>query len=325
MVNRRCFFAALLGMSSVLAGSALAQEGYPNRPVKLVVPYPPGQGADIIGRMVAERLSQKWGHRVVVENKSGGAGMPGMASVKGAPPDGYTLVVGGSQAITVNPNLYSTMPYDPMKDFIGVSGLYIAPLVLVVHPSTPFTKLSELVETSRKQPGKLLYASAGTGTSQHMTAELFRHVAKIDMEHVAYRGSGPAMTDLLGGHVKIMLDGLASALPHIKSGQIRALAVTTAERVSQLPNVPTIAEQGYPGFVGIGWAGLFMPAGASPEIVEKISRDVRAVLNEPEMQKTMVDRGVIPDPLTPQQTADFVRRDTAQWGEVARTANIKIE
>lgn len=324
MTHRR-IAVALLGLVLAAAPAVQAQSVYPNKPVKLVVPYPAGQGADIFGRMVAERLSQKWGHQVVVENKGGGGGVPGTVSAKMSPADGYTLMVGGSQAITVNPNLYAKMPYEPMKDFVAISGLYVAPLVLVVHPSSGITSLAQLVEVAKKQPGKLSYASAGTGTSQHMTAELFMHTAKIEMAHVAYRGSGPAMTDLLGGQVKIMMDGLASALPHITSGKLRALAVTTPQRVPQLPDLPTIAEQGFPGFTGVGWAGLFAPASTPPEIVEKVSADVRAVLNDPEMKKRILDRGAIPDPLTPQQATDFIRADTAKWGEVARTANVKVE
>lgn len=326
MMQRRIAVAVLsLAFAAAPAAQAQVQSGYPSKPVKLVVPYPAGQGADIFGRMVAERLSQKWGHQVVVDNKGGGGGVPGTVSVKMSPADGYTLMVGGSQNITVNPNLYAKMAYEPMKDFIAVSGLYVAPLVWMVHPSSGITSLAQLVEMAKKEPGKLSYASAGTGTSQHMTAELFMHTASIQMAHVAYRGSGPAMTDLLGGQVLIMMDGLASALPHIISGKLRALAVTTPQRVPQLPDLPTIAEQGFAGFSGVGWAGLFVPANTPQEIVEKISIDLRAVLNEPEMRKRIVDRGAIPAPSTPQQTADFIRADTAKWGEVARTANVKVE
>jgi tripartite-type tricarboxylate transporter receptor subunit TctC len=235
------------------------------------------------------------------------------------------LVIGGSQSVTVNPNLYSKLPYDPMKDFQPVTGLYAAPLVIVVHPSTGFAKLSDLVEAAKKNPGKLLYASAGTGTSQHMTAELFRKEAKIDIVHVAYKGSGPAMTDLLGGQVKIMLDSVASSLPHINAGKIRPLAVTTPQRIPQLPDVPTVAELGFPGFSGVGWAGLFLQAEAPREIAEKVSADVRALLDQPEMRKAIIERGQIPDPSTPAKTAEFIRSDMAKWGEVAKSANIKLD
>jgi tripartite-type tricarboxylate transporter receptor subunit TctC len=217
------------------------------------------------------------------------------------------------------------MPYDPQKDLQPISGLYIAPLVWVVHPASGMNTLADLVNEARRNPGKLNYASAGVATSQHMTAELFRYVAKLDMQHVAYKGSGPAMVDLLGGQVTIMMDGVASALPHINSGKLKALAVTTAERTPQLPNVPTIAESGYPGFLGVGWAGLFMPVGGPNALVEKISADVRAVLNEPDIKQRIIDRGGIPDPLTPEQTAAFVKADTARWGEVAKTASIRID
>lgn len=323
-IARRLSLIALLCVP-VLGPSFVWAQGFPNKIVKLVVPYPPAQGADIFARLVADRLSQRWGQPIVVENKAGGGGVPGIMSFKSAPADGYTLLVGGSQAITVNPNIYAKLPYDPVKDLVPVSGLYIAPLVLVVHPGSGYNTLANLVEAAKRTPGKLNYASAGVGTSQHMTAELFRHTAKIEMMHVAYKGSGPAMTDLLGAQIVIMLDGLASALPHISSGKIKALAVTTAERVPQLPQVPTIAEQGYPGFLGVGWAGLFLPAGAPRDIVEKISADVGAVLNEPDTRKRIIDRGAIPDPLTPQKTAEFVRVDTAKWGQVAKTAKIMID
>jgi tripartite-type tricarboxylate transporter receptor subunit TctC len=313
-----CLVAALLP-------ALAAAQGFPTKPVRMVIPYPPAQGADIFGRMVGDELTKLWGQPVVVDNRAGGGGMPGILSMRSAPPDGYTLVVGGSQAITVNPNVYAKMPYDPQKDLQPISGLYIAPLVWIVHPSSGMNTLADLVNEARKNPGKLNFASAGVATSQHMTAELFRFVAKLDMQHVAYKGSGPAMTDLLGGQVKIMMDGVASALPHLQGGRLKALAVTTAQRTPQLPDVPTIAESGYPGFLGVGWAGLFMPAGGPKEIAEKISADVRSILNQPEMRKRIVDRGAIPDPMTPQQTAEFVKADTARWGEVAETANIKID
>jgi tripartite-type tricarboxylate transporter receptor subunit TctC len=319
-------FRRIFALGALLCAPALAAaQAFPTKPVRMVIPYPPGQGADIFGRMVADELSRKWGQPVVVDNRAGGGGMPGILSMKSAPPDGYTLVVGGSQAITVNPNVYAKMPYDPQKDLQPISGLYIAPLVWVVHPSSGMSTLADLVNEARKNPGKLNYASAGVATSQHMTAELFRYVAKLDMQHVAYKGSGPAMTDLLGGQVTIMMDGVASALPHVNSGKLKALAVTTAERTPQLPNVPTIAESGYPGFLGVGWAGLFMPVGGPNALVEKISADVRAVLNDPEVKQRIVDRGAIPDPMTPEQTAAFVKADTARWGEVAKTANIRID
>lgn len=326
-VRRVCLLSLLALPALAIAPAAYGQTAanYPDRTVRLLVPYPPGQGADIFARLLAHRLTEKWGQTVFVENKGGGGGVPGMMAGKLATADGYTLVLGGSQSVTVSPNLYAKLPYDPMVDFQPVTGLYAAPLVIVVHPSSGFISLKQLIEAAKKDPGKLLYASAGNGTSQHMTAELFIKTAEIEMGHVAYKGSGPAMTDLLGGQVKIMLDGVASALPHIKSGKIRPLAVTTAERIPQLPDVPTIAELGYPGFSGIGWAGLFLQAAAPKDIAEKVSADVRALLEEPDMRTAIIERGQIPAPSTPLKAAEFVRTDTAKWGEVAKAANIKLE
>ena len=320
---------SLLRLSvGALASAACAAswaQGFPAKQVRIIMPYPPAQGADIIARIAADRLVQRWGQPVVVENRAGGGGIPGIMSAKSAPADGYTLLVGGTQAITVNPNIYAKLPYDVQKDFAAVSGLYITPLVMVVNGAAPYASLANLVDAAKKAPGKLNYASPGIGTASHMAMELFNYTAKIEMQHVAYKGSGPAMTDLLGGQVLIMLDGLAAAISQVSAGKVRALAVTTRERVPQLPQVPTVAEQGYPGFLGVGWAGIFAPAGTPREIVERISADVVAVLNEPETRKRIAERGAIPDPSSPQQTADFVRKDTAQWGEVVRIAKVPMQ
>jgi tripartite-type tricarboxylate transporter receptor subunit TctC len=324
MITRRRLAAALAlaGAGPVFGQGA---RGYPDRPVKMLIPFPAGQGADIIGRLVAEALSKTWGQNVVVDNRGGGGGVPGMVQGMQAPPDGYTLVLGGSQSVTVNPALYPKLPYDPLRDFQPVCGLYAGPLVWVVHPGSGITSLTQLVERARREPGKLSYASAGTGTSQHMTSELFKHLAKIDMAHVPYRGSGPAMVDLLSGQVGIMLDGLASALPHIRAGRIQALAVTTAQRAPQIPNVPTIAESGFPGFSSLAWAGLFFQRAVPRDIVDKVSTDVRAFLKDPATAEKLLDRGVIPDPLGPDEAAAFMRTDMAQWARIAAIANVKVE
>jgi tripartite-type tricarboxylate transporter receptor subunit TctC len=262
---------------------------------------------------------------VAVENRAGGGGIPGVMAAKQAAPDGYTLLVGTSGTLGVNPGIYSSIPYDPLKDFAPASNIFIAPLVLVAHPSFAPNDVKALVAAAKASPGTINYASAGPGTAQHLTGELFKHRAGVDLVHVPYKGSGPGMTDLIGGQVPSMFDSLASALPHIKSGRIKILAVTTAARVPQLPEVPTIAEAGYPGYAGVGWSGFVLPAGTAREIVEKISADTRAVLREPEMAQRIVERGGVPDPTTPQQYADFIRAEIAKWGEVARIAKVKLD
>ena len=317
----RILLAFLLG---AWAMGAVAQT-YPTKPVRIIVPFPPGQAADIFARMAAERLSAKWGQGVAVENRGGGGGIPGVLAAKQAAADGYTILVGTSGTLGVNPNIYTSIPYDPLKDFTPASNLFIAPLVLVAHPSFAPNDVKALVAAAKAKPGTINYASAGPGTAQHMTGELFKHRAGIDLVHVPYKGSGPGMTDLIGGQVPIMFDSLASALPHIQSGRIRILAVTTAQRVPQLPEVPTIAEAGFPDYAGVGWSGFVLPAGTPREIVEKVSADTQAVLREPETARRIVERGAIPDPTTPQQYAEFIRTEIAKWGEVARIAKVRLD
>lgn len=314
------------GLSMALAtltGSAAC--AYPTKPVRVVVPFPPGQAADIFARLTANRLSQMWGQHIVVDNRAGGGGVPGVMVVKQALPDGYTILVGTSGTLGVNPNVYTKIPYDPVKDFAPASNIFIVPLVIVAHPSFVPKTVAELVTAAKAKPGSINFASAGQGTAQHMTGELFKSKAGIDLVHVPYKGSGPGMIDLVGGQVPLMVDSQASALPFIKSGKIRAIAVTTTTRTPQLPDVPTVAEAGYAGFSGVGWSGFVLPKGTPREIVDKISKDTQAALREPALSDRIVALGAIPDPRTPQQYADYIRTEIAQWGEVARIAKVKLD
>ena len=305
--------------------AALAQAAFPSKPVRLVVPFPPGQATDIVARLLADALTKQWGQQVIVENRAGGASIPGMLQGRDAAPDGHTITFGTSGSIGVNPSLYPTLPYDPHRDFAMVGGVFIVPLMIVAHPSAPYANLKEMIAAAKKDPGKLDWAYAGTGTSQHLTGELFKVRAGVDILGVTYKGSGPAMTDLLGGQVKLMVDSLASALPHIKAGKIRALAMTTPQRVPQLPDVPTVAESGYPGFDGVGWGGLVVPKATLAALVERIGADVRRALADPVMQQRIIDRGAIPDPRGPREWTEFVGAEIVKWGEVVRRANLKPE
>lgn len=312
-------------LALLLAAALHAHAQYPTKPVRVIVPFPPGQAADIFARMTAERLAARWGQGVAVENRAGGGGIPGMMAGKHAAPDGYTLVVGTSGTLGVNPNVYASIPYDPLKDFAAVSNIFIAPLVVVAHPSFAASTIRELVDAAKREPGRIHFASAGPGTAQHMTGELFKSRAGVDLVHVPYKGSGPGMTDLVGGQVPLMFDSLASAMPHIKSGRIKVLAMTTAQRVPQMPEVPTVAESGYPGFAGVGWSGFVVPAGTPRGIVERLSADTQAVLREPETAQRILERGGVPDPMTPGQYTDFIRAEIAKWGDVARTATVRLD
>ena len=316
--------AGILSTANLLPPVALAQAGYPNRVVKIIVPFPPGQAADIFARLLAERLTDLWKQPVIVENRAGGGGVPGIMAGKTAAPDGYTLTMGTSGTLGINPGIYASLPYKPLEDFAPISNVFIAPLVAVAHPDAPFKTLAELIAAAKKEPGKINFASAGPGTAQHLSAELFKSQAGIDLVHVPYKGSGPAMTDLLGGQVMLMFDSVTAALGNIKGGKLRALAVTTAQRVPQLPEVPPIADT-VPGFDAAGWSGILAPISTPREIVEKVSADIQRLLREPALRDKIIERGSIPDPGTPQAYGAFIQREIEKWARVAKAANVKLD
>jgi len=301
---------------------ARAQGAWPSRPVRIIVPFPPGQAADIFTRLVAERLTEIWKQQVVVENKGGGGGIPGTDAGK-ASTDGSTLMSVTSGTFGVNPSLYPDLPYRPLVDFKPITDIVIAPLVIVAHPSLPANTLAELIALARKEPGKLSYASAGPGTAQHLSMELLKLRTKLEIEHIPYKGSGPAMADLLGGHVKLMMDSTASALTAIRDGRIKALAVTTARRApAPLDTIPTIAET-VPGYASAGWAGLAAPAKVPDEIVAKVNADVTGLLRDPALVRIIEERASIADPSTPGGFAAFIEKDMATWAEVVKATGTK--
>lgn len=306
-----------------LSTIALAQAPWPSKPVRFIVPFPPGQAADIFARLMAEKLADVWKQQVVVENKAGGSGIPATEYGKAAAPDGYTLMVVSSGTFGVNPSLYPDLPYRPLVDFLPVSNIFLVPLVIVAHPSFPANSLAELIELARKEPGKLSYASAGPGTSQHLAMELFKMRAKLDIVHIPYKGSGPALADLLGGHVKLMMDSTASAQQAILDKRIKAFAVTTARRVAApLDYIPPIADT-LPGFDTAGWSGLAAPARTPLEIVAKVNKDMTALLQDPAVIREIERRAAIPAPGTPIQFAEFIKKEIDTWGEVVRATGTK--
>lgn len=304
---------------------ARAQGGYPDKPVKIIVPFPPGQAADIFTRVYADLLSRRWPQRVVVENRGGGAGVPALEAGARAAPDGYTLTAGTSGTLGVNPSVLPNLPYDAERDFAPITNVVSLPLMIVAHPSHPANSVQDVVRLAKATEGGIDMATAGPATSQHMAAELFayRTGAKLNMVH--YRGSGPAMTDLLAGNVKLMMDSYASARSHIAAGRIKPIAVTTEQRAPQLPNVPTIAETVSPGYRAYGWTGLNAPAATPREILEKINADVTAILREPEVAQRFIELGGSAAPTTMEAYGEFVRAEIAQWREVARVANVRLE
>ncbi|MSP76609.1 MAG: tripartite tricarboxylate transporter substrate binding protein [Rhodospirillaceae bacterium] len=315
---------ALAIMGTALAAPAIAQPApWPTKPVRFIVPFPPGQAADIFARLVAERMTEVWKQQVVVENKAGGSGIPATETARLAAPDGYTIMVVSSGTFGVNPSLFPDLPYKPLVDFIPLTNIFLAPLVIVAHPSFPANSLAELIALAKAEPGKHSYASAGPGTSQHLSMELFKLKAGIDIVHVPYKGSGPAMSDLLGGHVKLMMDSTAAAFSHIVDKRVKAFAVTTAKRApAPLDTIPPIADT-IPGFDAAGWSGLAAPAKTPPEIVAKISADVQAELRRPEIIKRIEERASIPAPGTPAEFSAFIAKEIETWGAVVKATGTK--
>jgi tripartite-type tricarboxylate transporter receptor subunit TctC len=321
--TRRQALALAGAAGAAFAAPAIAQSAWPNKPVRFVVPFPPGQAADIFARLMAEKLSDKWKQQVIVENKAGGSGIPATEYGKAAAPDGYTLMVVSSGTFGVNPSLYPDLPYKPLTDFLPISNIFLVPLVIVAHPSLPVNTLAELIALAKKEPGQLSYASAGPGTSQHLSMELFKLKASVDIVHIPYKGSGPAMADLLGGHVKLMMDSTAAALNHIKDGRIKALAVTTSRPAPPpLEKIPLIAAT-IPGFNAAGWSGLAAPARTPLEIVAKVSRDMQVLLNDDAVIKQIEQRAALPAPGTPIQFAEFIKNEIDTWGAVVKATGTK--
>lgn len=317
--------------SAVVAGALLAfgtlagAQQFPTKPVKLIVPFPAGQATDLAARVIAEALGKEWGQSVVVENVGGGAGIPGMVAAKNAPADGYTLAMGTSAVLVVNPAIMSSIPYDPMNDFAYIGPVFRNPLIIVASEKSPYRTVKDLVEAAKKNPGKLNWGYPGAGTTQHLTGELFKQVAGVDIQGVMYKGSAAAVQDLLGGQIELSVDGIGPNLPHIKAGKLRALASTGEQRASQLPDVPTVAEQGYPGFSGEGWGGVVVTKGAPADIVAKVSKDLAKVMNDPAVQDRLVKAGLAVDNMPREQWIAFAKKTHATWGDVARRNNIKLQ
>ena len=303
---------------------ALAQS-YPSKSIRLICPFPPGGAVDIASRAIANELSKTIGQQVVVENKPGAGGNIGGAEAARAAPDGYTIFMTTSGINAINPALYSKMPFDPNKDLAPVSALVSLNNVLVVHPSVTAKSVTDVIAMAKAQPGKMTYASSGSGTSIHMSAEMFKHLAKVDILHIPYKGSSPALIDMLGGQVMMMFDNVPSALPHIKSGKLRALATTGAKRDATLPDLPTIAEAGVPGYESGVWFGLLVPTGTPRDIVAKLNTEAVKGTKSPEFVKRMTDLGYNIIGSTPEQMTEMLKTELNTWGPIVKASGAKAE
>jgi tripartite-type tricarboxylate transporter receptor subunit TctC len=329
MVRSQARRRSLLLASGAIAIGAFAprlsaQSGYPTRPIKLIVPVQPGGGVDLVGRTIADRLSPVLGQPIVVENQSGGGGIVGSQATARAAPDGYTLMVGYVGTHGTNPAVRK-LPYDAIKDFTPIAMVGGTPNVLVVPPSLPATSLAEFIRYAKANPGKLSYGSSGPGTLTHLAMEQLKLEADIDLVHVPYRGIGPAFIDILGGQTQAMFPGLAAALPHIKAGKVRALAITGRKRHPLLPEVPTFEELGYRGFDGVQWYGIVGPAGMPPPIVKRLNEEIDRLLASPELRERLSGEALEPMPMTQEQFAQYIRDDIERWTRLARERQIELE
>jgi tripartite-type tricarboxylate transporter receptor subunit TctC len=321
---------AAIALSATLlaAGGASAQNpaaNYPNKPIRFVVPYTAGGTTDILARIIAAKLTESWGQHVLVDNRPGAGGNIGTDLVAKADPDGYTIVMGAISTHAINPSLYKSIPYDHIRDFAPITRVGLLPNVLVVNPSLPAKTVKEFIAYGKANPGKLNFASPGTGTSLHLSGELFKDMTGTDMVHVPYKGSTPALTDLLGGQVLAMFDNLPASLPHIKGGKLRPLAVTTARRTPALPDVPTMIEAGVPGFEVTSWFAVFAPARTPKEIVAKLNSEMVKILNSPDVKEKLAQQSVEAAPTTPEELAAFVKSETERWAKVIKATGATVE
>ena len=319
--------AALAAIAAIaIAGSSAAQTpAYPTKPIRLVVPFPPGGATDIIARAVAQKLGEAWGQSIVVDNRPGAGGNIGTELVAKAPPDGYTLEMGTVGTHAINASLYAKIPFDHVKDFAPIILVAGVPNVLEVTPSLPVNSVQELIAYAKANPGKLNFASSGNGTSIHLSGELFKVMTGVQMTHVPYKGSAPAIQDLLSGQVQLMFDNLPPSLPQIKAGRLHALAVTSATRAPALPDVPTVAESGLPGFEASSWFGLLAPAGTPPAIIAKINAEVATWLASPEGKEKLASIGANAAGGSPEDFARHIQAETAKWAKVVKESGAKVD
>ena len=311
-------------VTALASGAALAQ-AWPARTIRIIVPFPPGGGNDVVGRLIAQKLTERIGQQVIVENRAGANGIVGLQALMQAAPDGYTLGVGAAGPMAVNPFLYDKLPYDPNKDFAAISNVANFPLMLVTHPSVAAKTTRDLVALAKAKPGTLHYSSPGSGNSGHLAGELFNTLAGIKTVHVPYKGQGPALTDLIAGQVQMLYSSIPSVLPHVKQGQLNAIAVGSAKRVPSLPEIPTIAESGVPGYEAYSWAGILAPAATPKDIVARLNREIVEVLKQKDVAERLISQGAIPVGDTPEQFAAYIKAENEKWGAVVRAANIKVD
>ena len=322
MLRKMLTCGAIACAANVAGGSAMAQNGYPSKPIRLIVPAAPGGGTDYTARAIGQKLSESLGQTVIIDNRAGAAGNIGVEITAKSSPDGYTLVM-PITSFPVNPHLYSSLPFDTVKDFAPIVLAASAPLLLVVNPSVPAKSVSELIAVAKSRPGQLNYANSGNGTTAHLAGELFKKMAGVNLVSVPYKGGGPAVIDLIAGQVQVYFSTIPAALAQVQGGRLRGIAVTSSKRVNLIPDVPTVAESGLPGFEVVGWFGIFAPAATPNPILARLNKEINAVLRMPEMQKRFAAEGLIPGGGTSDELGAFLRAELAKWGVLIKEAGIQ--
>src|SRR5262252_2428109 len=323
---KRLLLSLLAAGCAVAAGAAAAQDAkWPQKPITYIVPFPPGGTTDILARAIAVKLGPALGTTIVVENKPGAGGNIGSDFVAKAKPDGYTILGGTISSHAINPSVYPNMPYDAVKSFEPVILIGSSPLVLCAGANTPYKTLKDVIDAAKAKPGTITFASPGNGTSPHLAGELLKTTAQIDLTHVPYKGSGPALADVIGGTVPLMFDTMLVVGAQVKAGKLRPLAVASPQRIASLPNVPTIAEAGLPGFVVVSWQAIFAPAKTPKPIVQRLNTEIAKVIKMPDVQAKLDELGVDPAAGPPEQLAEFQKAEIAKWAKVVKAANVKVE
>jgi len=313
-------------LAAVMAALAPAHaQTYPVKPVRVTIPFPPGQATDVIGRLVSQRLGESLGRQFVIDNKPGANGVIGIETVVQAPADGYTLLVTASGSLVINPSLYRNLSYEPSRDLAPIALLGMVPLVVVAHPSLPASTVAQLIALDKSRPGTLSYASSGPGSAQHLAMELFKWRTGMTPLHVPYKGSAPALADVVGGQVPLMFDTIASSLPLLNSGRLKAIAVGLAKRSVVLPKVPTMDEAGVKGFEVAGWSGMLAPAKTPPAIIRQLNTEVLRILGQEQVREKIVALGLEPAGNTPEEFAQFIKSETAKWAQAVKLSNVQIE
>jgi tripartite-type tricarboxylate transporter receptor subunit TctC len=318
---------AFTALGCVVAAASLAHaQAYPTKPITIIVPAAPGGVTDALGRQLAQRFTQTFGQQAIVENRPGANNQVAAEYVAKSAPDGHTLLIGPEVAFVVNPSLYARLPYDPVKDFVPVSGLVTINHALVTHPSVPVANVKELIEHAKKKPGELNYGTFGVGSSGHLNMELLQATAGVKFQPVHYKGATPALTDVMAGHIQMMFISVGSAVPQWRAGKVKLLAIGAGKRLAQLADVPAVAESGLPGFEAVSWFGLFAPAGTPRDTVAKLNAEVRRIFADPEFQQTFLERQYFQSIAgTPEQLADYLKSEEAKWSKVIRDAKVKAE